>query len=70
MYFVHLGGELLRQCLCAIHNHGIAIRTSSSDGNLAQRVARLVPLLAQAGNDANGGIVLVQSGCELLPCAG
>lgn len=71
MKLVDLSGEVIRQSLGAIYNHCVAVcSTTLRDGNLAQRVTRLVSLLAQARNNADGGIVLVERRRKLLARAG
>lgn len=62
-----LSGKLLGQSFRRVDGHRIAVpRRSGCDGDLGERISRFVPLPAQAGDDPNGSIVLVQGRCELF----
>lgn len=70
MHLVHAGRQGLRQTL-RVDSHLISIGAGAArDSNSAERVTRLVALLGQAGDDADGGVVLVQRRGQLFPRAG
>lgn len=70
---INLVCKLFRQRL-GIHRHGVTARSASrhtsGDGDPGEGIARLVALPCEPRNHANGGIVLVEGGGELLARAG
>lgn len=63
---VHLGNKLLGQRL-AVDLHGIAI-AAAANGDVRERLSRLVPLTRQSCDYARRRIVLVQRRAQLLSC--